>query len=187
MLSRVQYTHAIQIFAFRKIKRGPKLNLNEHGKVDWSQFFRLIPLTNFTDRGIFASRTDGSEKSRVSKSCSCWDRGRQLHYDRLFSNFLHGIATLSQFGWGVLPGWMIHVLGCCRVVSCSQGVQGSPAKEGFRFLFRILCIFRLCISYFLYFPHLAWWSPYMLVGGISMPLGHPSYWKHKFTLIQNNF
>ena len=34
--------------------------------------------------------------------------------------------------------------------------------------------------------HLAWWSPYMLVGGISMPLGHPSYWKHKFTLIQNN-
>ena len=127
-----------------KIKREPKLNLNEHGKVDWSQFFRLIPLTNFTDRGIFASRTDGSEKSRVSKSCSCWDRGRQLHYDRLFSNFLHGIATLSQFGWGVLPGWMIHVLGCCRVVSCSQGVQGSPAKEGFRFYYGF-CVFSDCV------------------------------------------
>ena len=32
-------------------------------------------------------------------------------------------------------------------------------------------------KFFKIFPHLAWWSPYMLVGGISMPLGHPSYWK----------
>ena len=117
-----------------KAQTAAKAEFEWAREVDWSQFFGLIPLINFTDRGIFPSRADGSEKSPVSKSCT-WDTGRQLHCDRLFPIFLHGIATLSQFGWGVLPGWMIHVLGCCRVVCCRQGVQGSPANEGFRFLF----------------------------------------------------
>ena len=99
-------------------------------EVDWSQFFGLIPLINFTDRGIFPSRAGGAENSPVSKSCT-WDCRTRLHYDFCFFQIcFHGIATLShQSGWGVLPGWMIHVLGCRRVVSCRQGVQGGPATK----------------------------------------------------------
>ena len=57
--------------------------------------------------------------------------------------------------WVRCPAWMND--SCAGLLPRGELQSGCPGQscKGFRFLFRILCIFRLCISDFLYFPHLA--------------------------------
>ena len=107
-----------------------------------------IPLINFTDRGIFASRADGSEKSPVSKSCS-WDTGRPAV--ALRSAFYNFFAWNCNFVtvWVRLrcPAWMND--SCAGLLprgGLPSGCPGQSCKRGFRFLFGFCRFFYAVFS-----------------------------------------
>ena len=71
-------------------------------------FSTYSSLTNFTDRGIFPSRADGSEKSPVSKSCT-WDTPVAASCTSTFDFFpIFFLASNCNFVtvWVRCPAWM---------------------------------------------------------------------------------
>ena len=179
MLSRVQYTHAIEIFAFRKSSNGSQSWI-------WMSTGRLIEV-NFWD--LFLWQTSLIEAfllhgRMAQKSLECPNHAAAgtpagactaIGFFPFFCMELQLCHSLGEVS--CLDEWFM----CWAAAAWWAAVRVSRAVLQTKVL-----AFYFAFFFGLYFPHLAWWSPYMLVGGISMPLGHPSYWKHKFTLIQNN-
>ena len=172
MLSGVQYTHATEIFAFRK--RSQSWICMSARRLIEATFWTYSSLTNFTDRGISLHGRMAQKSLQCPNHAAGTPAGSctTIGFFQFFCIELQLCHSLGEVS--CLDEWFMcwAAAAWCAAVKVSRAVL---QKQGFRILFL-----------FFGFSHLAWWSPYMLVGGISMPLGHPSYWKHKFTLIQNN-
>ena len=172
MLSGVQYTHATEIFAFRK--RSQSWICMSARRLIEAIFWTYSSLTNFTDRGI-------SLHGRMAqKSLQCPNHAAGTPAGSCTTiGFFQFFASNCNFVtvWVRCPAWMND--SCAGLLPRGVLPSRCPGQS---------CKSKVLGFYFFSsdVSHLAWWSPYMLVGGISMPLGHPSYWKHKFTLIQNN-
>ena len=122
-------------------------------EVDWSQFFGLIPLINFTDRGIFPSRAGGAENSPVSKSCT-WDCRTRLHYDRLFSDLFSWNCNFVTSVWVRCPAWMND--SCAGLPPRGELPSGCPGRSCNKDLVK-----KSFLRYFLTWhdgPRTCWWA-----------------------------
>ena len=166
MLSGVQYTHAIEIFAFGKSSNGsqswiwmstrgwlkPIFRTYSFDKLHWSRHF---------------SFTGGWRRKLSSVQIMHLGLPDPVALRPAFFRFVFMELQLCHISLGevsCLDEWFM----CWAAAAWWAAVRVSRAVLQQRFGQK---------KFFKIFPHLAWWSPYMLVGGISMPLGHPSYWK----------